>query len=249
MHPSVTPAAEQKKKGLGCAVFGWIAFFLALAFVCVVGWKTAEYYGALKRGEIVNLPQFRNAFTSVATLAPAADDVPRSSIELEEAPAIGAEPQDAALTIVEFADFQCPYSKEASTAVRSIAAKHGGTVRVIFRDYPLTDLHPDAREAAIAASCAQEQGKFWAYHDRLFQSSPALGAADLLRFASESGLDTVQFQKCFTEERYAKRVDADTAQAQSLGLAGTPTFFFNGKRVEGAMSQDEMERIIGKFVK
>ena len=145
---------------------------------------------------------------------------------------------------VEFADFQCPYSKEESATVRRMLAQYGDRVRLVYRDLPIASLHPDAAQAAMAARCAGEQGKYWAYHDKLFANSPQLDFASLVRFAKESGLDAVSFQTCLASNRYKAEVDADAALAARVGVEGTPTFFFNGIKVEGAVPEEVFERAI-----
>lgn len=238
----------ERKRNWGCSIVGWLLFVIVLAFIVLVGVKTAEYYGKISRGELVDLPQYRSAFTTAKTQVLSRSQVDRAVVEDGEAPAIGAGKDAAVLTIVEFADFECPYSKDVSSSIRALVTKYGDKVRLIYRDYPIDDIHVHARQAAIAGECAQEQGKFWAYHDRLYQNTPVLGHADLLRYAQETGLDGVQFEKCLSEERYKEKVAADVAAAQTLGVSGTPAFFFNGQKVEGAIPLESLELIIQRMI-
>jgi protein-disulfide isomerase len=238
--------APESKRNWGCTIFGWLLFLSAAAFLVLVGTKTADYYGRIKRGEIVELPQFRTQFTASKTPVLSRSQVERAAVEVSDQPTIG--PANAPLTVVEFADYECPYSKDASSTVRTLAAKFGDKVRVIYRDYPIDSIHPRAKEAAIAGECAREQDKFWAYHDRLYQNSPALNHADLIRYARESGLDEAQFSQCLVAERYKDKVEKDTADALALGVSGTPVFFFNGQKVEGAIPSDTFDAIIQRMI-
>lgn len=153
-------------------------------------------------------------------------------------------PADARVTIVEFADFQCSFCKRAVATIAEVLGRYPGEVRVVYRHLPIDQLHALARGAAEAAECAHEQGQFWAYHDELFRRSPALGRADLLRYAEDLELDATRFAACVDERRYRARIDADIAAARSLGAKGTPTFVVNGVVLSGARSADELARVI-----
>jgi protein-disulfide isomerase len=239
------PVAPVTKRNWGCTIFGWLLFLAVTAFLVLVAIKTVDYYGRLRRGEIVELPQFRTQLTVSKKSVISRSQVERSAVEIADQPTLGSE--NAPLTIVEFADFECPYSKDAAAVLRSVAAKYGDKVRVIYRDYPIDSIHPRAKEAAIAGECAQEQGKFWAYHDRLYQNSPALDHADLIRYARESGLDEAKFSNCLVNERYKDKVEKDAADALALGVSGTPVFFFNGQKVEGAIPAETFDAIIQRM--
>lgn len=235
---------SQAKRGWGCTIFGWLLFLAVTALIVLIGIKTTEYYGMIKRGELIDLPQFRTQFTAAKTPVLSRSVVERSLVENADAPSVGAEGAKAQLVIVEFADFECPYSRTATATVRSLVTKYKDRVRLEYRDYPLEDVHLRAREAALAGECAREQGNFWAYHDRLYQNAPALDHADLIRYAAESGLDETQFGKCLADERYKDKVDKDVSDAKGLGVSGTPVFFFNGQKVEGSIPAETFEQVI-----
>jgi protein-disulfide isomerase len=244
-----TPQKKPKKNRSGCAVAGWIFFAVALVLLVYTGYRMFVYYQELRRGDIVEMPQYGDHFTSLNnSVLNGPTDVPPAAVESAGAPAMGPDASAAKLTVVEFADFQCPYSKDEAVTVRTLMAKYGDRVRFEYRDYPLDSIHPDASDAALAARCAQEQGKFWAYYDRLFAESPALSIAELSQYAGEVGMDQRQFDKCVADQRYKSDVDKDRAAAQQLGLQGTPTFFFNGKRVDGAIPADAFENLIQKML-
>ena len=178
--------------------------------------------------------------TSVANGSGEAD------VETEDDPSIGS--HEAVLTIVEFGDFGCPYCGRASYSVRRLASKYGDQVRVIYRDFPVTDIHPQAQLAAEAAECAHEQGKFWEYHDKLFQNQDDFDYEDLGNYARQVGLDVDSFADCLAEERYRDEVTEDFAAGVAAGVKGTPTFFFNGTRVQGAIPDELFEMIVEAYL-
>ena len=153
-------------------------------------------------------------------------------------------PADARITIVEFSDFQCPYCQRALATVDEVLAKYPEDVRVVYRHLPLDRIHPNARGAAEAAACAEEQGQFWAYHDKLFQNNKALGKEDLLRYATDAGLDAARFQTCFDERRFKDKVEADLQAARAVGISGTPAFVVNGILLSGAQPAEEFYKVI-----
>lgn len=242
-----TPVPEDRR--IGCSIVGWLAFLVALSLILFLGYRTKVYYDHLRAGNIIELPQFTSRFTAKAgskkAISAAAD---RAKVETKDDPSLGLE-SDAKLTIVEFADFECPYSKDEAPIVRTLMAKYGDRVRFIYRDFPLDSIHANARQAASAAECAREQGKFWAYHDKLYLNAPALGFKDLVRYAEETGLDVRQFEKCLTEDRYRDAVAKDAAAANAVGVTGTPTFFLNGQRIEGAIPADALEGLVEKMIR
>lgn len=138
---------------------------------------------------------------------------------------------EARVTIVEFSDFQCPACGGAAPAVEQILETFSGQVKVIFRHFPLS-FHPLARPASLASLCAEEQGKFWEYHDKIFGNQQKLSDASLKEWAKELGMDRAKFNVCFDEKRYESKVDEDYSLGQEVGVNATPTFFVNGKKVQ-----------------
>lgn len=116
-------------------------------------------------------------------------------------------------------------------------------VRFVVKDFPLPS-HPRARAAHEAARCAAEGGRFWPYHDRLFEAQPRFERDDLLRYAAEVGLDGEPFTRCLDARTFAAAVEADVSQGRALGVRGTPTFFVNGQMLVGAQSVDAFRRAI-----
>jgi len=157
-------------------------------------------------------------------------------------PSLG--PAAAKVTIVEFSDYQCPYCRQAEPIVQQVLREYPGQVRLVFRHFPLEAIHPLARGASEAAHCAAEQGNFWQFHERLFAARQGLEAPSLLRYAEGAGLDLGDFRACLAARRGAAQVDADLAEGRRAGVNSTPTFFVNGRRLQGALPIAEFRRII-----
>lgn len=152
-------------------------------------------------------------------------------------------PESAPVTIVEFSDYQCPFCKRAEATLRDVLKRYPEQVRLVYRHFPI-DGHKDARPAAEAAACAGEQGKFWEFHDQVFQSSPALDAGKLRQLGEQVKLDTNAFDACITEGRHRAKVQADADAGREAGVSGTPAFFVNGIPLSGARSIAEFEKLI-----
>jgi protein-disulfide isomerase len=166
---------------------------------------------------------------------------PRSAVRAGTSPAKG--PANAPIELIEFADFQCPFCLAASPTVKRVLDTYGDRIRFVYRNFPLQN-HPDARPAAEAAQCANEQGQFWAYHDRLFAVQGKLSDADLKKIAADLGLDSARFNACVDQHQYKSVVEADTQAGAEAGVSGTPAFFINGRLLSGAQPYDAFKRII-----
>lgn len=142
-------------------------------------------------------------------------------------------PVDAPLTLVEYADFECPFCARATGVGREVRAHFGSRLRYVFRHLPLPDVHPHAELAAAAAEAAAAQGRFWEMHDLLFQHQDELGWQDLAGYAGQLGLDVEAFLRDVDQDRHAPRIRADVAGAEASGARGTPTFFVGEVRHEG----------------
>ena len=139
----------------------------------------------------------------------------------------------AAVTLVEYGDFECPHCGAAHATIKHIQQILGDRVRFVFRHFPLTQIHPHAERAAEAAEAAGAQGRFWEMHDLLFENQQALDDRHLVLFAEELGLDMVRFARELAEGRYRERVREDFMSGVRSGVNGTPTFFINGVRHDG----------------
>ena len=135
----------------------------------------------------------------------------------------------AAVTLVEYGDFECPFCGEAYRIVREVERRYGERVRFVFRHFPQPEIHPYAQRAAEVAEAAAAQGKFWEMHDYLFEHQPSLAVPDLLRYAADLGLDVDRIRTELEERVYRDRVLADVASGQQSGVPGTPGFFVNSR--------------------
>ena len=168
----------------------------------------------------------------------------RYKVPTDGFPSLG--PANAPITIVEFSDFQCPYCRQwQQQTYQPLLAAYPGKIRIVYRDFPLTSIHPNAFPAAEAAQCANEQNAFWPYHDKLF-SSENLGDDVYKQYAQELGLDMTKFNDCVSTHKYQKYVQDNSDFAQNLGVNSTPTFFINGLAVVGAQPLDAFKQIIDK---
>jgi len=167
---------------------------------------------------------------------------PRLRVELaSNDPSRG--PATAPVQIYEFSDFQCPFCSRVKPTVKQIIDTYGDKVRLVFVDLPLP-MHPNAHIAAEAAQCANDAGKFWEYHDKLFENQGALGAEQLKQYASDLGLDGEAFNACLDSGKHREAVAEDMRKAQGAGVTGTPAFLINGRFVSGAQPFEAFETII-----
>jgi protein-disulfide isomerase len=145
---------------------------------------------------------------------------------------------DAPVTLVEYGDFECPYCGMAYPIVKEMQRRLGARLRFVFRNFPLAESHPHAEHAAEAAESAAEQGKFWEMHDTLYEHQRALDDAHLVRYAEQLGLDGARVARELETGTNAARVREDFRSGVRSGVNGTPTFFVNGERWDGAWSDD-----------
>jgi protein-disulfide isomerase len=170
-------------------------------------------------------------------------DAPRATIAVEsDDPALGA--ATAPVTIVEFSDFQCPFCQRVAPTLKKLRETYGDKVRIVWKDFPLTSIHPQAFKAAEAAQCAREQGKFWEYHDRLFANQQALQVEALKQYAAQLGLDAGKFDACVDSAKYAERVQAQMQVGTDLGVNSTPAVFVNGRLLSGAQPYETFAQVI-----
>jgi Na+/H+ antiporter NhaA len=149
-------------------------------------------------------------------------------------------PDSAPVTLVEYGDYECPYCGQAEEVVRALLEEFGDDLRYVWRHLPLNDVHPHAQMAAEAAEAAGAQGNFWGMHDKLLANQDALTEGDLERYAEELGLDVERFADELRRRRHSERVAEDVASADASGVAGTPSFFVNGRRHQGAYDVDTL---------
>lgn len=224
------------------------AGIILLAGAVWFGMSVTRYYRAIQSGEtnpLLNQRLESSISTAIANKQVTERDL--RGLYRSDAPSIG--PSDAKLTIVEFLDFGCPYCRQSFEPVREITTKYKDQVRLVVRDFPLEAIHPGATKAAHAARCAKDQGKYWAYHDKLFVNQNAFSDAELEQYAIEVGANIDRFQECMRENRFRQAIESDVTDGLAAGVGGTPTFFFNGHRIQGALNAEMLELIIEQFLK
>ena len=162
----------------------------------------------------------------------------RVAVDVEGEPVRG--PAEAPVTIVEFSDFECPYCSRVVPTLDRIQESYGDRVRLVFKQFPLRNIHPNAQKAAEASLCAQDQGRFWELHDAMFADQRNLGVPALKAKAGELGLDAAAFAECLDSDRYAEAVQEDLEQGSEAGVSGTPAMFINGRFVSGAVPYEQI---------
>ena len=159
---------------------------------------------------------------------------------------------NAKVAVIEYSDFECPFCGkmflETLPKIKENFVKTG-KVKFIYRHFPLRSIHQYAQKAAEASECASEQGKFWEYHDIIFERQSQMGVNSFKTWAKELGLNANQFGSCLDSGKYSSRVDADYNEGLALEIDGTPATFINGKLVPGAQPYEEFEKVINEALK
>lgn len=217
------------------------------------GVETTEPFAAVRNNILAHIRQqrmskaraayvqsLRNQASIHVSLAP-----PKAEVDLANSPVRGR--RDAPVMIVEFADYECPYCQRMYPELKKLLGEFGDKVALVFKDSPLPN-HSRAPKAAEAARCAGEQGKFWEFHELLFEGGRKLELAQLKQNARELKLDAAPFDQCLDSGSQAALVQKDAAQAQRLGLTGTPSFFVNGHFLSGAVKYSTLREIVEQQV-
>lgn len=168
----------------------------------------------------------------------------KPKVEVAHDPARVRGAPNAALVILEFSDFQCPYCRAVQPTLKNLLAKYEGQVSLAYRDLPLRDIHPQAQLAAEASRCAGEQGKFWEYHDLLFEHQNKLSREGLAEQARALRLDEKRFDSCLSSGRYKAQVEQDRQLGLRAGVSATPGFIIDGNLLTGNLPQDAFEKAI-----
>lgn len=195
-------------------------------------------------------------FTAL-TAFPAAAQQKGVFIGVDDDPMLGS--PDAKVLMIEFGDYQCPSCRMFWKEIEPRLKKDyidTGKVKLVFRDFPLTQSHPEALLAAMAVNCAGEQGKYWQYHDKVFREQYNKGddvirlkAADLKKWAKDVGVDQPKFDQCLDSEKFKEEVLKDKTEGDAAGVQGTPTFFINGRVMGGAQAYPEYRKVIDELLK
>lgn len=165
---------------------------------------------------------------------------PGAQVNTAHAPARGA--QTAPIRLVEFADYQCPYCQKVHAELKKLQQEMPGEVVLVYKDFPLPN-HPLAEKAAEATHCAEQQGKYWEFHDTLFEEKK-LQVPELKELARTLKLDGDRFDKCLDSGEEAAAIQADVKEGERLGLAGTPSFFMNGHFLSGALTYAKLRAAV-----
>ncbi len=226
------------------AYAGLVSAFVLLfgAAMFFVGWGAHALVGGDDNNNTSAVQAAPTAPTAPPTLA---EQTPPAvvNVSADDDPAWG--PANAAVTVIEFSDFQCPYCARFHQQTEAqIRSTYGDKIRFVYRDLPLTSIHQFAQGAAEASECAYEQGKFWEYHDLLFDNQTALQVSDLKSYAGRLGLDQAQFDACVDSHKYADEVNKDAQDGAAAGVQGTPSFFINGHPLRGAQPFSAFQQLI-----
>jgi len=170
------------------------------------------------------------------------DNSASAQVDPGDSPSQG--PESAKVVVIEFGDFECPYCGEEEPIVTQMLSDYAGLIRFVFKEFPLTTIHPYAELAAQAALAANAQGMFWPFHDTLYAHQSALARDDLDAYAAMLGLNLTQFEAALDQGSFSGAVAADIAQGLSVGVSKTPTFFVNGIAVVGAVPYADLESVI-----
>ncbi len=155
----------------------------------------------------------------------------------------------APIVIVEFGDFQCPFCRESAPIIKQLLAQYPEAIKLIYRDFPVSSSHPQAIAAAEAANCAHQQGSFWSYHDALFASQDSLGPDLYKTLAQSLRLDMTKFNNCLDKHLTLAEIQKDYAMGAAAGVTGTPTWFVNNYKLEGAITLDSWQKLIDYLIK
>jgi len=213
----------------------WVLVILLVVSVFTKGFGL---FGDKATGQAVNNPNNNPNNIPTGTVSVNAQDY------VDDDPMLGD--QNAKLTIVEFSDYQCPFCARVEPTVKQIIDEYvtSGKVRFVYRDFPLTSIHQYAQISAEASECADEQSKFWEYHDVLFENQASLEKDSLKKYANDLGLDSGKFNECLDSGKYKSEVNKDSQDAQKVGGQGTPYFLVGEIPVSGAQPYENFKQAI-----
>jgi len=234
---------EFSRTTLWQVISGVLALVLVLS-IFTGGFGFGNKNGNPTGGTVVNPPSAGNQ-----------PSVPTGPVDVSAAgnPQLGKD--DAPVTVIEFSDFQCPFCQRfRQETFDQIKTNYidTGKVKFVYRDFPLSSIHPFAQKAAEAAECANDEGKFWEYHDLLFEKQQEWASADESKFkdyAKDINLDPGKFDKCLDDDKYADEVKKDFQDGAQAGVQGTPSFFINGKQLSGAQPYPAFQAAIDAELK
>lgn len=201
--------------------------------------------GMLEQKDMIVQGLKQSAMEEQMRSQPLSDEL-QAKLVAGDVPSFG--PKDAAVTVVEFSDFECPYCSRAAKVTEALREKYGDKIRFVFRQFPLS-FHRNAMGAARASLAAHEQGKFWEYHDRLFENTKQLDVDSLKKHAKEAGLNLGPFTAALDGDKYEDAVKRDIELGNEVAVKGTPTLFVNGKRVSNPTDLAVVSQAIDEALK
>jgi protein-disulfide isomerase len=253
--------SEDMKVGTSVGASGTPTFFIngrqlvgaqpADAFEKIIDGEIKEADALIKKGTPLKDVYTKRIETAALAPPPAPAGAPddqggKFDVKVGDAPVKG--PASAPITLVAWSDFQCPFCSRAVPTVRQLEDQYKGKIRIAFKQFPLP-FHDKAHLAAEAALAANEQGKFWQMHDKLFANQQALDRASLEKYAADLGLDVGKFKAALDSGKFKDKVDAEDKEGAAFGVTGTPTFFINGTRLVGAQPLEAFKAAIDKELK
>ncbi len=250
MEPVFTPPSTSRwyKRPSGIVLI----LFLTLIILGVIGFTGLIGYYSFKisRGEEKDIIPVSGGFTKAAlsnktdTKKITSEDI--LSVISSDTPMKGKE--SAPVTVVMFMDFECPFSQSSHDIFNQMMRQHGNTVKIVFKQFPITSIHSQAASAALAATCAHEQNKFWEYYDALFNEQ-TLTDETYSALARTLKLNPSQFDTCFSSQKNLSQIEQDVADGIRLGVQGTPTYFVNTKKIEGVPTLSQWNSILLQEIK
>jgi protein-disulfide isomerase len=192
-----------------------------------------------------NSNSLRNHNTIVESAAEENEEIGKLNLPVNDRDHIQG-PRTAPVKLVEYGDYECPYTGQAYPIVKEIQKRLGDKLLFVFRNFPLREIHPHAQHAAEAAEAAAAQGKFWDMHDYLFEHQQALDDNHLLKYAAALGIDTDKFRKEMSGHNYASQIEKSLGEGIASGVEGTPTFFINGVKHNDSWDQETLLAAINK---
>ena len=216
---------------------------LEFILLVVMGWQLIGIKKQLNSGDVVIAKADSTVVVAPTPVAPPPGQPADIKIGDNENIKGGA---DAKVTIVEYSDFECPFCNRALPTIQQVLDTYGDDVRIVYRHFPLSSIHPYAQKAAEASECAADQDKFWEYHDAIFADQAGLKGGDtqLKAWAAELALNTSEFDNCLDSGEKASVVSSQLGGGGTLGVTGTPAFFINGVNLEGAQPFASFKTII-----
>ncbi|HBU07431.1 MAG TPA: hypothetical protein DEB09_05105 [Candidatus Magasanikbacteria bacterium] len=233
-------------------------FFISLIILGAVGFMALFSYYAwqIKYGSLATVEKINQSFTSskftVGTKLTQNKSTTDPSISnladyvRDYNPVFGN--LEAKITVLAFLDFECPYSQQAYSDFSKFLNKYEPIVKVVFKNLPLQEIHPNATSAHASAMCALAQNKFWSYYNLLF-TQKKLDQDSLLLYAQNLNLNKDKFQSCITSEKIQTELETDLSDAVKLGVIGSPTYFVNNVKIEGVLTLEEWDKVILNFLK